>query len=185
MDPNWWRAAIAVGFVGSQALLVYFNYQTQAALRQVESFRLARELSTEFYFREPLYKDVRNAIEACSRLYRSWGGNFNHDDMNKYLGFFEDIGYFQKHGFLDNDLIGHFYGAYVVEAYAHPHVKLYIEKLRTTAKQPTAFNQFERLAKELGEDSRFTELVKTSLKACGPSAIPVPQEASGTTQTPR
>ena len=172
MDPNWWRAAIAVGFVGSQALLIYFNYETQAVARKVESFRLARELSTEFYFREPLYKDVRNAIEACSPLYRSWGGTFSHDDMNKYLGFFEDLGYFQKYGFLDNDLINHFYGAYLVEAYAHPHVQRYIEKLRTSAKQPAAFDQFERLAKELNKDALYTELVNASAKACSGVVVP-------------
>ena len=36
--------------------------------------------------------NVLSEIEKCGKLYVSWGGKFNHTEMNDYLTYFENIG---------------------------------------------------------------------------------------------
>ena len=163
---------VSIGFLGSQALLVYFFWATQQSTLQIEAVRLARELASSFYFNDQLYQRVRNSIEACQKLYKPNGGPYSHDDINKYLGFFEDLGYYQKHGLLDDEIIAHFYGAYLIEAYEYPELKDYIARLRTNARQPNAFIEFERVAVEMEKDPQFAELVKVLPTACQPAQEP-------------
>lgn len=169
MEPIGWRAMVAVGFLLSQALLVFFFWETQRDTRKIETIRLARELSSSFYFDDVLYKNVRNSLEACQKLYKPNGGPYGHDDINKYLGFFEDLGYYQRRGFLDIEIVAHFYGAYIIEAYEYPELKDYVARLRRNAGQPGAFVEFERLALELKKDPDFAELVKSPVP-CKPAA---------------
>jgi hypothetical protein len=166
MESVGWRAMVAIGFLLGQALLLYTFYETQKATRQIESIRLAKELSSEFYGRDGLYRDVRNAIEECASLYKSWGGRFDHDEINRYLGFFEDLGFYYRRGMLDIEAIGHLYGAYIIEAFAHPDVKRYISLLRSNAKQPGAFELFESLATELRGQQQFQELASAAEVMC-------------------
>jgi hypothetical protein len=166
VEPVGWRVLVALGFLLGQGVLIYTFYETQRMTRQIEMIRLAKELSGDFYVKTGTYRDLRNAIESCAPLYKSWGGTFDHDDINRYLGFFEDIGYYTKKGFLTIDIVGHLYGAYVIEAYEYPEIKRYIGLLRNNAGQPTAFEQFEFLAKELEADARFAELAKRAQEMC-------------------
>ncbi len=170
MEPMSWRVTVAIGFFLSQALLTFFFWQTQQDTRKIETIRLARELSSSFYFDDQLYKNVRNSIEACQKLYKSNGGPYGHDDINKYLGFFEDLGYYQKREFLDNEIVAHFYGAYIIEAFEYPELKDYVARLRKNARQPDAFIEFERLAVEMKKDPQFAELVKVLPISCQPAA---------------
>ena len=166
MEPVGWRVLVALGFLLGQGVLIYTFYETQRMTRQIEMIRLAKELSADFYVKEGVYRDLRNAIESCAPLYKSWGGRFDHDDINRYLGFFEDIGYYTRSGFLSKDIVGHLYGAYIIEAYEYPEIKRYIELLRKNARQPTAFEQFEKLAIALEADARFVELAKGAREMC-------------------
>lgn len=166
MDSIGWRALLVVGFLLGQGVLIYTFYETQKMTRQIEMIRLAKELSADFYVKDGLYRELRNAIEACQPLYKSWGGRFDHDEINRYLGFFEDIGYYASNGFLSKDIVGHLYGAYIIEAYEYPEIRRYIALLRQNAKQPTAFEQFEKLAIELEADARFAELAKAARGMC-------------------
>ena len=48
-----------------------------------------------------------------------------------------------QHGALSETLIGHFFGAFIIEAYEYPEIKSYIERTRTNIHQPEAFAEFE------------------------------------------
>ena len=183
MEPIGWRVLVALGFLLGQGVLIYTFYETQRMTRQIEMIRLAKELSADFYVKEGTYREMRNAIESCAPLYKSWGGTFDHDEINRYLGFFEDIGYYTKEGILTRDIVGHLYGAYIIEAYEYPEIKRYIGLLRNNARQPTAFEQFEKLAKELEADARFAELASNAREMC--KGIPAGSKGTGTEQGAR
>ena len=166
MDPPYWRALVAIGFLSGQGLLLYIFNETQKSTRQIEMVKLGKELSADFYVKDGVYRNLRGAIEACSPLYVSWGGKFDHDDINRYLGFFEDVGYYYKNGSLTRDIAGHLYGAYIIEAYEYPEIKKYIALSRSNAKQPHAFEDFETLAKDLEADPKFADLAQTVRGGC-------------------
>lgn len=161
-----WRTTVAIGFIIAQAVLLFIFYETQKTTRQIETIRLVRDLHSEFYLNEDLYRKVRNSIESCSKLYKSWGGAFTHDEINRYLGFFEDLGFYEKRNFLGKDIIGHFYGAYIIEAYENKELRKYITLLRKNFKQSTAFENFEMLAEKLEKEPDFVLLVKTAKTMC-------------------
>lgn len=165
-DPPYWRGLVAAGFIAGQGLLLYVFNETQKTTRQIEMIKLGKELSGEFYVKDGVYREVRGAIESCAPLYTSWGGKFDHDDINRYLGFFEDIGYYYTSGSLNLDIVGHLYGAYIIEAYEYPELKKYIALSRSKAGQPNAFVNFEKLAKDLEAEPDFAVLVQTARTAC-------------------
>ena len=175
MEPIGWRVLIVLGFLLGQGVLIYTFYETQRMTRQIEMIRLAKELSADFYVKEGVYREMRNAIESCAPLYKSWGGKFDHDDINRYLGFFEDIGYYTNSGFLSTDIVGHLYGAYIIEAHEYPEIRRYVDLLRKNARQPTAFQQFEKLAVSLKADTRFAELAENAREMCK-GAAPAPKQ---------
>jgi hypothetical protein len=63
-------------------------------------------------------------------------------------------------------LIGHFFGAYIVEAYEYPEIKSYIERTRTNFQQPEAFAEFEKVAEAIESDPRFKPLVTLAKTMC-------------------
>jgi len=91
---------------------------------------------------------VRNAIEACQPLYVSWGGKFDHEVMNQYLNFFENIGHLNQEKLLDLEKIDFYFGAYLVETAAHPHVRRYIQDFQEHG-QKDAFSEFQAVAEKI------------------------------------
>lgn len=117
------------------------------ATKTTESIRLITDFEKTFNSEE-VYRDFRTAIEACLPLYKSWGGPFGHDKVNRYLNFFESLGFMYKEELLSRELIDFYFGAYLVEAYAHPHVERYIRTFRENG-QKDAFVKFESIAQEI------------------------------------
>ena len=156
-------ATVASAICTAIAVLVsvWTFYVGQRTTNTHMEVNLARELLKDFYG-EKLYQELRQAIEQCGPLYSSWGGRFSNDDMNRYLGFFEDLGYYRKRGVLSADTIDHGFGSYLIEAFEHPHVQRYIKGLQSTAHQYEAFAEFARLAQDVeGRPSRIQELHRT------------------------
>jgi hypothetical protein len=133
---------------------------------------LARDLAQEFYISEEnkaVYRPIRTAIESCEKIYRSDGGSFGHDDINTYVGFFDDLGFYWKEGAIDLDIIDQEFGAYIIEAFEYPELREYIRKLEHNAKQNLAFVEFEKLAQELEKKPERQDLAAAwhSGSACG------------------
>jgi hypothetical protein len=102
-------AAVAggiVGFILSQSLAFYTFTQNVAVTKKIEMIHLARELTKEFYSEESVtgvYRQLRTAIEQCQPLYKGYAakGSFTNDEINRFLGFFEDLGFYYSEGALD------------------------------------------------------------------------------------
>jgi hypothetical protein len=163
-----WAALLfaVISFVVAQIIVVTLHYRATRLTHQTEEVKLARDLYKEFYIQEKPYLQVANAIEACRKLYKGDGGDFSHLQINEYLGFFDDLGVFMDRGALSEALIGHYFGAFVVEAYEYPEVKTYIARIRKNFQQPHAFENFERVAKAVEADSRFSQLVELAKTMC-------------------
>lgn len=159
LGEAWVGAAfLIVSFVIAQVLVVAMHVQTTNMWADISEVQLARDLYREFYDRDKNYLKVANAIEGCQKLYKSDGGKFSHLEINEYLGFFSDLGLFRDRGLLSDELIGHFFGAFIVEAYEYPELKSYIARIRKNFEQPEAFEEFEKIAKSVEADPRFARL---------------------------
>lgn len=134
--------------------------------REIEELLLARNLTDAFYENE-LFGEIRTQIESCEKVYRSNGGLFGHDEINRYLGFFEDLGFFVlDRDFLDIEIVAHLFGAYIIEAYLSQELQTYISDTRKNSQQPSAFTHFSELSKKLSKLDQFTSLTATFADAC-------------------
>jgi hypothetical protein len=88
-------------------------------------------------------------------------------EINEYLGFFSDLGLFRDKGLLSDELIGHFFGAFIVEAFEYPELKTYIARIRKNFEQFEAFEDFEKIAKA-SKATRALPASPTSPKQCAP-----------------
>ncbi len=165
---RWFIGALAsvMGFFVGQAVSLYTFNETQQATKKVEEVRLSRDLYSEFYFEREIYKKIRQSIESCEPLYKSWGGKYSHDEINQYLGFFSDLGFLSKKGFLREDVLAHFFGAYTIEAFENKEIKKYISLLRDNFSQPKAFENFEYISKVFEKMKEFSALTNTARHMC-------------------
>jgi hypothetical protein len=155
-----------VSFMIAQIVVVTLHYRATRLDHETEEIQLARGLYREFYLEEKPYLQIANAIESCKKLYKGDGGSFGHLAINEYLGFFSDLGLFMDRGALSEEMIGHFFGAFIIEAYEYPEIKLYIERVRKNFHQPEAFADFESVAKTIERDERFAPLVEFAKTMC-------------------
>lgn len=167
LSEPWLGAAfLIVSFLIAQILVVAMHVQTTRMWAGISEVQLARDLYREFYDRDKNYMKVANAIEGCQKLYKGDGGKFSHLEINEYLGFFSDLGLFMERDLLSEDLVGHFFGAFVVEAYENPELKSYIARIRKNFSQPDAFEDFDRVAKTVESDPRFARLAEFARTMC-------------------
>ena len=173
-----WAALLfaVISFIIAQLIVVTLHYRATRLTHETEEIKLARELYREFYLQEKSYLQIAGAIESCQKLYKNDGGSFSHVAINEYLGFFSDLGLFMQRGALSEELIGHFFGAYIVEAYEYPEIKLYIERTRKNFQQPEAFAESEKVAQAIESDPRFKPLVTLAKTMCAnqPEGNPSP-----------
>jgi hypothetical protein len=165
-----------VSFVVAQLIVVGLHYRSTRLDHETQEIKLARELYAEFYLQEKSYLQIAGAIESCQKLYKNDGGSFGHVAINEYLGFFSDLGLFMQRGALSEELVGHFFGAFIVEAYEYPEIKSYIDRTRKNFHQPEAFAEFETVAKAIESDPRFAPLVTLAKTMCAnqPEGNPSP-----------
>ena len=149
-DPKWILGVIGalLGFVVAQAISYYIFEENLRNSKESEQIRLSYSLAYDFFYKDPLNREIRMEIEACEHLYKSWGGNFDHDQLNKYLSFFADLGYFYQEELLELKLINHFFGDFVIEAYEHPEVRRYVDAIQQSTVE-TALAKFLYLGDSL------------------------------------
>ncbi len=133
-----------------------------------ERTKLSLELVKDFYHGDPVYRKIRTAIESCRPLYLYKAPNkaFTHDEMNIYLGFFEDLGFFLRQGVITVETIDHLVGAYLIEAFEYPDIRKYIDDLRREMQDPEAFREFEELAKRIENNPARKRQIEAARFAC-------------------
>jgi len=161
-----------LGFVISNSLAFYTFNENLETTKKIEMIQLARDLTHDFYDEtdtSPVFRDVRSAIDSCKKLYKGYDkkeGNFNYQQINIYLGFFDDLGFYYKKQALDLETIKQLFGAHIIEAYENNELQRYINDLQKNSKQPSAFVNFQALAQKLEEIPEYKELIKNSQFAC-------------------
>lgn len=169
---SFWRwtidlTAIAT-IVGVIVTMVGYKEQLQQANEHM-AVNLSRDLWKDFSDGE-LYEDIRTAIENCQKLYNEGktggSGEFNNDQINMYLDFFEDLGFYFKKKVLTPEIIDHKFGSYIIEAYEYEEIKQYIRGLRERAKQTEAYKDFELLAKRIENIPYREEETRKAIQAC-------------------
>ncbi len=166
-----WAALLfaVVSFVIAQIIVVTLHYRATRLTQATEEVKLARGLYSEFYLDGKSYIPIANAIESCQKLYKGDGGTFTHAQLNEYLGFFSDLGLFKQRGALGEELIGHFFGAFIIEANQYPEIQSYIGRIRKNFHQPEAFAEFDSLAQSMESEKRFASLVAFAKTMCNDS----------------
>lgn len=154
-------AAIAglLGFLVSQGLGVHETTRTLRLTRDIQMVNLAHHLSDDFEGNDD-FRHIRMAVERWEPLYSGWRwptgsgptdwrGRFDNDQINRYLNFFEDIGYYVENKGISERITRELFAPYIIEAYENPEIRCYIDGFRTNAAQQEAFTNFGALAKDL------------------------------------
>jgi hypothetical protein len=71
------------------------------------------------------------------------------DEIERYIDFFEDIGLYVSKKLVDLDLIDESFGDYIIDCYQDDAVMKYIGAVRGEERDPSYWEHFENLAKEL------------------------------------
>jgi hypothetical protein len=166
-NREWVALTFAVvSFLIAQLVIVALHFKSAELSHETEEIQLSRDLYREFYSADKPYLKIANAIESCQKLYKGDGGSFSHIQINEYLGFFSDLGLFLERGALSEELVGHYFGAFIIEAYEYPEVKSYIARIRKNFEQPDAFEDFDKVAKAVERDPRFARLAEFAKDMC-------------------
>jgi len=82
-----------------------------------------------------------------------------------------NLGLFSGAARASEQLIGHFFGAFIIEANQYPEIQSYIGRIRKNFHQPEAFAEFDSVAKEVESDKRFASLLGFGKTMCNPSPV--------------
>jgi hypothetical protein len=86
-DTVWWKNRWLIGALGSSIgflLSQWLGFQqfskNLVSTKEIEMIHLARDLIREFYSEkdgDPIYRQIRDAIDSCSKIYKSNGGELH------------------------------------------------------------------------------------------------------------
>lgn len=152
---------LVVGAIASHIWDFYAFHVTQ----KVEMVRFANDLYRDFY-NDPVFKQMQMSIERCEKMYKGWGGKYDNGQINRYLGFFDNLGFYWEDGILDRQLIDRMFGPYIIEAYEEDELRRYVDGAQRKAGQSRAFIDYESIAKTLEESPDRKEMIKIAQR-CG------------------
>lgn len=112
-----------------------------------------------------VFQDILKTIEQCGPLYTSWGGTFNHTQINNYITFFEKIGTLYKKGVLTIETIEQTLGSEIILSYNYNEIQKYIEGVRANAGQPEAGEDFYFLGGILSQGNKKLSSLSANCKA--------------------
>jgi len=157
-------AAIVGGLIASFAGIGSSLYVLHKQ-NSVEQLMFANSLTQSFY-NNKVFSDIRTSLDQCEELYFGYGGKYSHDQINLYLGFFEDLGFFvNRKEFVDLDVVIHLFGAHLVEAYSYPETRRYVMEIQKH--QPFAFTELDDLFSAIVTNSKdLKDLADNMETAC-------------------
>jgi hypothetical protein len=152
-----------LGFLISQFInLGTFTVNLKTS-RGIQMINLSLELDKEFTSTDS-FRRIRMSIDGCDKLYKSWGGTFDSDQINQYLNFFDNMGFYWQLGDLDEKIIDQMFGPYIVEAYEYGEIKRYMDEAQKNTGQKQAFDKFEKLAQRIEENDDRKQMIVDARK---------------------
>ena len=160
-------SCVVLGLLLIQTFVLYTVKKNLEITKEMAMIHFGQELEKEFFATEDTdFRDIRMAVEQCQKLYKNYDGKFDNDQINRYLDFFDSLGFYYNKRVLDLDVIDEFFGAYIIEAYEYNELKRYISELQEHAKQKSAFVEFQSLAIDLEKILERQELIEISKRGC-------------------
>jgi hypothetical protein len=146
-----------------------------AARPDMAALTMLQQFTSEYWGKEadPVYEQIRNAIDRCQRLYKydlgitfrtGAKGKFNYEQINRYLNFFDKIGYYEGQHALTPSMVNHSFGAVIIEAYENHELSQYV--YLSQRYQPKAFADFQGVARELEKLYRNKPLKEEVYNSC-------------------
>lgn len=71
------------------------------------------------------------------------------EEIETYVDFFEDLGFYESKGLLDLEMVDESLGDYIIDCYEDDEVMKYIGAIRGEERDSTYWEYFERLARQL------------------------------------
>jgi hypothetical protein len=126
----------ASGALLSQLLAHRLNRRRELERFAIQSFeRFRTELSQDSELRRI---GLKHADEPLTE-----------EEMQDYLGFFEEVGLYAERGLVDLELVDEIMGDFVLDCYNDDEMMKFVGGVRGEARDPTYFLYFEKLAQRL------------------------------------
>jgi hypothetical protein len=135
--PGWIILGALVGAAGAIVAQIVNNWFTKGrehARLKIESFERFRREFTED-------ENLRRIDHKKEPL--------TDEEIDDYIGFFEEVGLYYDRDLVDVDLVDEIMGNSITDAYDDQHIRESIYKTRAAERDNTYFIYFEQLAQEL------------------------------------
>lgn len=139
----------ALGFFAAQSLVFYRFAEHADRAAKLEMIDTGLELAEDFYDDDnETFTALRDALPTCAKLSKQTDKDapFEADDIGRYLGFLDDLGFFQQDGALDLAFVDHFFGEPVIEAYENKAIRQHLATLKASLGGKEPFQHFQGLA---------------------------------------
>jgi hypothetical protein len=159
----------ALGFFAAQSVVFYRFAENADRAAKLEMIDAGLELAEDFYDDDnESFAALREAIPACGELNQETAKDapFEAEELGKYLGFLDDLGFFYREGALDLAFVDHFFGEPMIEAYENKALKKYLAGLQTKLGSKVPFQNFQTLAQALEQLPPRHDMVETARKRC-------------------
>lgn len=172
----WAVLGSVVGFLIAQSLSLYQFSVNQKQTNRIEQIHLLRDLASQYRGKEadPVFENIQTAIVSCATLYSPNlahscatppTGKFSYYEINRYLGFFEDVGFYESQSAITMAMVDQDFGKVIIEAYEYPELRAYVNCLQL--REPGDFNNFQKVAKELEDLPKNQEFTNSVRNSCG------------------
>lgn len=156
-------ALVVVGVVYTIAALAQWrsmNQQARVTSQQLEVMRseiedtkLSRSADLILRYGQLLDKQpnprLRIAIESGKPILKAHGGKFSEDELESYLGIFDNLSDLYEKGMINKDLFYNEYSYDAVKLYDNPEVQSYLKELRKNEDEDDFFIGVDKLAQQM------------------------------------
>jgi hypothetical protein len=133
-------------------------YQTLNVTKEVAEINLGRDLVQQ-YFDNEKFQEIAKAINDCKVIYKGDGGAFTYQDINEFLGFFDELGLYHRRKALDYEIVDNFFGGMILEAFIYKEFEDYIGDLSIHSEEDHALENVLTLGSKLASDPRRSRQV--------------------------
>lgn len=175
-DRRWLIGIVGsvLGFILGQTVSYWTFRENLETTKKIERIRLGRELNQNFYHGDAIFRAIRISLGKCEKISKETGGKYDDEDISNYLGFFDDIGFYYREGFLELDHINQFFGQPIIEAYENSEFLEYIKAVQMNERPKVAFTEFQKLARELEELPGMESVIDDARSPCSNSKTKSP-----------
>lgn len=159
----------ALGFFAAQSLVFYRFAEHADRAAKLEMIESGLELAEDFYDDDnETFVALRDTLPTCAKLNKETDKDapFEADDIGKYLGFLDDLAFFQQEGAFDLAFVDHFFGEPVIEAYENKAIQQHLNAQKASLGGKEPFQHFQSLALALEQIPARKGFVEAARKRC-------------------